>query len=120
MANFSHKAYSVKRQHRWWKTPTILLSPRYSFRVMAFAACLIAIGSLSHIWQWTNYLQIGYRIQALEKEKEALQHRISMLHIEISYLSRLDRLDRLATRQLKMQPPTLSQRLVLTSTPPNE
>lgn len=120
MKGYSHKSHLIKRQHQWWKTPNLLFSQRYSFQVMAIAITLIAFGSLAHVWQWTRFVQLGYQVQKLETEKKAIVNRIDLLEIEISYLSRLDRLDHLATSQLKMKPPSLNQRLSLNPHNPNE
>lgn len=113
MSTFIHKSSLVKQQHKWWKTLTSFFSPKYSLRVISFTACLIAIGSISYIWQWASYLQIGYRIQALEVEKKKILQRIDLLEIEASFLMRLERLEYIATTQLNMAQPTFSQRLTI-------
>jgi len=114
MNAFIHKSSLVKKQSRWWKTLKSFFSPQYSLRIISFTACLIAVGSLSYIWQWANYLQIGYRIQALEAEKKKVLQRIDLLEIEASFLTRLNRLEHIAITQMNMIQPTSSQRL----TPP--
>ena len=113
---FPYHSRLVRRQHKWWHELKILFSPQYALRTALFAVLLIAIGSLFYIRQWTNYLQLGYQIQAQQEEKATLEQRISLLEIEVNYLTRPERLDNIATTQLDMQLPSPSQRLILDST----
>ena len=113
MSTFIHKSSLIKKQRKWWKIPKLFFSPKYSLRIISFTACLIAIGSISYIWQWSNYLQIGYRIQALEVEKRKTLQRIDLLEIEASFLMRLERLEHIATTQMNMIQPTFPQRLII-------
>ena len=112
---FPRKSHMIRRQHKWWQFAKDWFSPQYSFRMVIVATVLIAVGSLSYIGQWANYLQLGYHTQTLEKEKIILQQRIALLEIEVSFLTRLERLDRIATTQMNMQPPSPTQRLILSS-----
>ena len=113
---FPYHSRLVRRQHKWWHELKILFSPKYALRTALFAVLLIAIGSLFYIRQWTNYLQLGYQFQSLQEEKATLEQRISLLEIEVNYLTRPERLDHIATTQLDMQLPSPSQRLILDST----
>ncbi|MBF0289444.1 MAG: cell division protein FtsL [SAR324 cluster bacterium] len=117
---YTRRSSTVRQQQKWWHIPTVLFAPKYSFWVISFAIFLIAGGSLSYLWQWANYLQLGYRTQALEKEKVVLQQSISLLEIEVHFLSRLERLDRIATSRMNMRPPKPTQRFILTAPKPNE
>ncbi len=117
---YTHKSSTVRQQRKWWKVPTALFAPKYSFWVISFAVFLIAAGSLSYLWQWANYLQLGYHTQALEKEKVVLQQRIALLEIEVHFLSRLERVDHIATTQMNMRPPTPAQRFILQPPDSNE
>ncbi len=117
---FPRKSRMIRRQHNWRWFAKDWFSPQHSFRIVTIAAVLIAVGSLSYIGQWANYLQVGYRAQTLEKEKTVLQQRIALLEIEVSFLTRLERLDRIATTQMNMRPPSPAQRFILNSAPSNE
>lgn len=110
---FPHRSSLIRRQHKWWQPLKVLFSPQYSLRTLAFATFLIAVGSIAYIWQWINYLQVGYHTQALEKEKIHLEQQISLLEIEVNFLSRLERLDHIATTRMNMQPPSPQQRVIL-------
>ncbi|MBF0279260.1 MAG: cell division protein FtsL [SAR324 cluster bacterium] len=112
---FQRKSHMIRRQHKWWKFAKDWFSPQHSFRLVIVAAVLITVGSLSYIGQWANYLQLGYRTQTLIKEKTALEKKIALLEIEVSFLTRLERLDRIATTQMDMHPPSPAQRLILFS-----
>lgn len=114
---FPHRRRSIRRQHKYRNFIKLLFSslfsPQYSLRTVLFATVLIALGSIAYIWQWAQYLQEGYDTQALHKEKTVLQKRIALLEIEVSFLTRLDRLDQIATEQMKMRLPSPAQRLTL-------
>ena len=113
---FPYHSRLVRRQHKWWHALKILVSPQYALRTGLFAVFLIATGSLFYVWQWTNYLQLGYQIQALQKEKTTLEQKIALLEIEVNHLTRPERLDHIATTQLKMHVPSPSQLLILNPT----
>lgn len=110
---FPHRSRLIRRQHKWWHISKLWFSPQYSLQTIIVATFLIALGSLAYIWQWTHYLQLGYQVQAFNKEKTHLQERIALLEIEVSFLTRLERLDRIATTQMNMRPPSPAQRLTL-------
>ena len=117
---FPRRSRLIRRQHKYRHFVKLLLSPQYSLRTIIFATVLVALGSIAYIWQWAQYLQMGYHTQALLKEKTVLQKRIGLLEIEVSFLTRLDRLDRIATEQMKMRLPSPAQRLTLPASPPDE
>ncbi len=106
---FPRKSNLLKEQQKWWSTPSVLFSPKYAFRVIVFAILLIGLGVFSYLLQWIHYLEIGYRVQALAKEKAKVQQRIELLEIEVAFLTRPERLDRIASTQLKLLPPKLNQ-----------
>ena len=116
---FPYHSRLIRRQHYWWQAPEILFSPQYALHIVLFAVFLISIGCLLYIWQWTSYLQLGYRMQALQKEKNTLEQRIALLEIEVNYLTRPERLDQMATTRLNMHLPSPDQRLILNRTVPD-
>ena len=116
---FPYHSRLIRRQHYWWQVPEILFSPQYALHIVLFAVFLISIGCLLYIWQWTSYLQLGYRMQALQKEKNTLEQRIALLEIEVNYLTRPERLDQMATTRLNMHLPSPKQRLILNRTVPD-
>lgn len=113
---FPYHSRLIRRQHNWWQAPEVLFSPQYALRTVLFAVFLISIGSLLYVWQWTSYLQLGYRMQALQKEKNTLEQRIALLEIEVNYLTRPERLDQIATTRLNMHLPPPDRRLILNRT----
>ena len=109
---FPHKSHTVKRQTQWWAAPEVLFSSKYLLQVISFAICLAAMGGLLYVWQWSNFTNIGYRIQKLEKQHSTLKSQIELLEIEISYLKRPKRLESIAKKQLKLRPPKAQQLII--------
>ncbi|MBF0350737.1 MAG: hypothetical protein HQM11_06875 [SAR324 cluster bacterium] len=73
-----------------------------SFHLTLLTTFVIAISGIFYLWQWMNYLQHGYYVQLLEKQKNALELRLELLQIEINYLTRPQRLQSIAN-QLKLE-----------------
>ena len=82
------------------------------------ASAVIAIAALIYIAQWATFFQIGFRSQTLQRERDALSRRLGLLEIEVSFLSRLERVEKLALRDGRMIYPKPSQIRTLTDRPP--
>ena len=73
------------------------------------AMILVSALSLLFVWSRIHAINLEYRISSLEKEIRSSQRQIKELTLEAAYLSRNQRLERLATKQLGMRPPAPGQ-----------
>ncbi|MGK5094716.1 cell division protein FtsL [Deltaproteobacteria bacterium TL4] len=113
MKIFPRRPPLLREQYRWKKKSKLLQSVFLSFQTVLFISVLVALGSMFHLWQWMSYLQHGYQIQSLEKEKSALEHQLTLMEVEINYLTRPQRLEAFATQRLGMKRPKTTQYFLL-------
>ncbi len=78
--------------------------------VLPFAAAVFA-----YTWVHEQGLEVGYRIEKLERSLEDLLQEERLLELEATRLTRPERLSALALEQLGMAPPTLDQMIFLNS-----
>jgi cell division protein FtsL len=81
-------------------------------------AAVLTAGAVFFLWQRQQFVQLGYEVNALRTERVRLREAIEPLEVEVHYLSRLERIDRLARTELGMRPPTPAQVIVLESDEP--
>lgn len=112
MQPYSKHANSVKTQRKWIKFIKRALTQVNSFALVLVLSLFVTGSCLIYLYLWANYLGSGYRLQDIEKNKEALELQIHLYKIEINYLTRLDRLDRIANKDLHMQQAQFNQHLV--------
>jgi len=76
-------------------------------------ALLISLGAIFFVWQRYQYVRLGFEVAELRREKARLETTIEPLIVEVEYLSRLERIDKLAREKLGMRAPQPNQVLVL-------
>lgn len=89
--------------------------------LVVLCAVVITVGAVFFLWQRYQFVRLGYEVNRLRAEKARLEEAIEPLEVEVRYLSRLERIDRLAREELGMHPPAPSQVIVVeTDVPPAE
>ncbi len=68
-------------------------------------ACLIVCGLILYVGEKVKIVQLGYRIEALEKEKQELERVNRSLRIEASSLASPSRIEEIAVKRLGMTRP---------------
>tara|TARA_B100001559_G_C16255547_1_gene509067 strand:- start:360 stop:614 length:255 start_codon:yes stop_codon:yes gene_type:complete len=66
---------------------------------------LVTAGCIFYLSQWMNFRQVAHRIDLLETNRSKLSSKLELLEVEISFLSRPQRLEYLAGGTMLMQPP---------------
>jgi cell division protein FtsL len=80
-----------------------------SAALVVACAIVIAAGGLFYLWQRFQFTKLGFEVARLRQVKAQLEERLEPLQVEVDYLSRLERVDKLAREQLGMRPPTPGQ-----------
>ncbi|MCZ6558085.1 MAG: cell division protein FtsL [SAR324 cluster bacterium] len=80
-----------------------------SMTLVVFCAALLTVGAVFFLWQRYQYIRLGFAVTELRQRKAVLQGEIEPLEFEVEYLSRLERIETLATERLGMRPPRTSQ-----------
>lgn len=75
-----------------------------SLRRMLLAIAIIC-GLILYVGEKVKIVQLGYRIEALEKEKRELERTNRSLRIEVSSLSSTSRIEEIAVKRLGMVRP---------------
>ena len=96
---------SLKNQFRWKLVPGFIWKSVQSFRITLLIWGLVTAGCIFYLSQWMNFRQVAHRIDLLETNKSKLSSKLELLEIEISFLSRPQRLEYLAGGAMLMQPP---------------
>lgn len=96
---------SLKHQFRWKLVPGFIWQSVQSFRITLLIWGLVTAGCIFYLSQWMNYRQVAHRIDMLESYRSKLVSQLELLEVEISYLSRPQRLEFLAGGTMLMQPP---------------
>ncbi len=80
-------------------------------RVVLVVLCAIVLtaGALFYVWQRYQYLRMGFELVELRQRKAQLEARLEPLEVEVEYLSRLERIHALATKELGMREPSTEQ-----------
>lgn len=76
-------------------------------------AVVITVGAVFYLWQRYQYVALGYEVSALRREKARLEEALEPLEVEAAYLSRLERIERVARSELGMRPPRADQVIVV-------
>ena len=103
------KPRSLKHQFRWKLVPRFIWQSMQSFRVTLLVWGLVTIGGIFYLSQWMNYRQVAHRIDSLETKRSKLSSQIELLEVEISYLTRPQRLEILAEKTMRMAAPDAVQ-----------
>jgi len=100
---------SLKHQFRWKLVPRFIWQSIQSFRFTLLVWGLVTIGGIFYLSQWMNYRQVAHRIDSLETKRSKLSSQIELLEVEISYLTRPQRLEILAEKTMSMAAPDAVQ-----------
>ena len=96
---------SLKNQFRWKLVPGFFWKSLQSFRITLLIWGLVTAGCIFYLSQWMNFRQVAQRIDLLETNRLKLSSQLELLDVEISYLTRPQRLEYLAGGKMLMQPP---------------
>ena len=80
-----------------------------SFHITLLVWGLVTIGSIFYLTQWMNYRQVAHRVDSLETQRSILVSKLELLEVEISYLTRPQRLEALAEKTMLMASPDTIQ-----------
>ena len=100
---------SLKHQFRWKLVPRFIWQSMQSFRITLLVWGLVTTGGIFYLSQWMNYRQVAHRIDSLETKRSKLSSQIELLEVEISYLTRPQRLEILAEKTMHMAAPDAVQ-----------
>ena len=103
------KPHSLKHQFRWKLVPRFIWRSVQSFHITLLVWGLVTIGSIFYLSQWMNYRQVGHRVDSLETQRSILVSKLELLEVEISYLTRPQRLEALAEKTMLMASPDTIQ-----------
>lgn len=84
-----------------------------SLVAVVFFAGLLSLGAVFFVWQRFQFIQLGFEVSRLRRDKAALEEKLEPLRVEVEYLSRLERIEEIARGRLGMRPPKASQVMVL-------
>jgi len=103
------KPHSLKKQFRWKLVPRFIWNSVQSFHITLIVWGLVTIGCIFYLTQWMNFRQVAQRIEALETKRLRLVSKLELLEVEISYLTRPQRLEILVEKKMQMTSPKPSQ-----------
>jgi cell division protein FtsL len=83
--------------------------------LILFACSLIVLGVLSYIWRGVEIISMGYRMRDVYYQQKILQEQRQKLLLERAALRSLDRVERIATTELKLVKPNPDQVIVLST-----
>ena len=103
------KPHSLKHQFRWKLVPRFIWRSVQSFQITLLVWGLVTIGCIFYLTQWMNYRQVAHRVDSLETQRSILVSKLELLEVEISYLTRPQRLEALAEKTMLMASPDAIQ-----------
>ena len=103
------KPHSLKKQFRWKLVPRFIWNSVQSFHITLIVWGLVTIGCIFYLTQWMNFRQVAQRIDVLESKHLHLVSKLELLEVEISYLTRPQRLEILVEKKMQMTSPNPSQ-----------
>jgi len=103
------KPHSLKHQFRWKLVPRFIWRSVQSFHITLLVWGLVTIGCIFYLTQWMNYRQVAHRVDSLETQRSILVSKLELLEVEISYLTRPQRLEALAEKTMLMASPDTIQ-----------
>ncbi len=86
-----------------------------SLMLILFTCALIVLGILSYIWRGVEIIAMGYRMQGAYHQQTVIQEQRQKLLLERAALRSLDRVEQIATTQLKLVKPTADQVIVMSA-----
>ena len=103
------KPLSLKHQFRWKLVPRFIWRSVHSFHITLLVWGLVTIGCIFYLSQWMNYRQVAHRVDSLETQRSILVSKLELLEVEISYLTRPQRLEFLVEKTMLMTSPNPTQ-----------
>jgi hypothetical protein len=103
------KPHSLKHQFRWKLVPRFIWRSVQSFHITLLVWGLVTIGCIFYLSQWMNYRQVAHRVDSLETQRSILVSKLELLEVEISYLTRPQRLEVLVENTMRMTSPNPAQ-----------
>jgi len=84
-------------------------------QILFFSLFLLFLigGSLFYVWSRIQVIQYGYEISKALKEERALQEINKRLRLEITMLKSYERIEKIATEELRMVKPKADQVIVI-------
>ncbi|MEE2716326.1 MAG: cell division protein FtsL [SAR324 cluster bacterium] len=104
---------ALRRQFRWWMVPQVFWLTIRSFRISLVVSVLITAGCVTYLAQWMHVRQLSTRIQALEQQRSRQAMQLELLEVEITHLTRPQRLETLAVEHLGLSVPSVRQQGIL-------
>ncbi|MFL2738726.1 MAG: hypothetical protein EVA81_04900 [Proteobacteria bacterium] len=99
----------MKNQYRWKLVPRFIWKSVQSFHITLLVWGLVTIGCIFYLSQWMNYRQVAHRVEALETRRSKLVTKLELLEVEISYLTRPQRLEVLVGNTMRITSPNPAQ-----------
>ena len=103
------KPRSLKHQFRWKLVPRFIWRSMQSFHITLLIWGLITVGCIFYLSQWMNYRQVAHRVDYLETQRANLVTKLELLEVEISYLTRPQRLEVLVENTMHITSPNPAQ-----------
>lgn len=100
---------SLKHQFRWKLVPRFIWRSAQSFHLTLLVWGLVTVGCIFYLSQWMNYRQVAHRIDSLETHRSKLSSKLELLEVEISYLTRPQRLEFLVDKTMLTTSPNPAQ-----------
>ena len=99
----------MKNQYRWKLVPRFIWKSIQSFHITLLVWGLVTTGCIFYLSQWMNYRQVAHRVEALETRRSILVTKLELLEVEISYLTRPQRLEVLVGNTMRITSPNPAQ-----------
>ena len=96
------KPRSLKHQFRWKLVPRFIWRSVQSFHITLVVWGLVTAGCIFYLSQWMNYRQVAHRVDSMETQRLILVTKLELLEVEISYLTRPQRLEILVENTMRM------------------
>ena len=74
---------------------------------------VVTLAALFFIWQRYQFVHLGFEVSELRRRHAVLEERLEPLEVEAEYLSRPERIERLARERLGMRTPTPEQVILI-------
>ena len=103
------KPSSLNHQFRWKLVPRFIWKSLQSFQITLLVWGLVTVGCIFYLSQWMNYRQVAHRVDSLVTQRSLLVSQLELLEVEISYLSRPQRLEYLVEKTMLMTSPNPEQ-----------
>ena len=72
-------------------------------QLIVVGSVVAAVMAFIYIWQWVSYLEEGFAVQELMTQQQQLEEQKELLMIERAFLSRFERLEKVAQEQFGLE-----------------